>query len=67
MKLVIRRFLKRDDGAVSVDFVALTAGVAGLGVAVLLTLAEAAEPKAGALGQELHDLDFEAIFANNNN
>lgn len=65
MKRVVKAFLRQEAGAVSVDFVAITAAIAGLGVAVFLILAQAAEPRAGRLGQELSDLDFESVFASN--
>ena len=39
MKKVLRRFLRRDDGAVTVEWVVLSAVVIGLGMVVLVPVA----------------------------
>jgi len=55
---LLRRFCRDERGAVSAEFVTITAAVVGLGVAIFLILSQAAEPTSENLGQWLADLDF---------
>ena len=55
MNLRISRFRTSEDGAVTVDWVVLTAAIVGLGVAVVLVITGATTPKANNLGQYLKD------------
>ena len=50
---VLNRFLHDDNGAVTVDFVVLTAMVIGLGVVVITTIADGALDHANGLGEHL--------------
>ena len=58
MQRVLKRFRRDEAGAVSADFVTITAAVAGLGVIIFLTISQAAEPTSENLGQGIADLDF---------
>ena len=50
MLKVLAGFLSDEDGAVTVDWVVLTAAVVGLGLAVILSVATGALDQAGGLG-----------------
>ena len=50
---VLNRFLHDDNGAVTVDFVVLTAMVIGLGVVVITTIAQGALDHSAGLGAHL--------------
>ena len=55
-------FKDREDGAVTVDWVALTAAIVGLSIAVITTIGVGAMDKTGSLGNRLTTLsimDFE--------
>ncbi|PRX38303.1 hypothetical protein SAMN05216257_103170 [Meinhardsimonia xiamenensis] len=49
----IKNFKRDEDGAVTVDFVVVTAAVVGLGIAVLATLADGVIDTAVKVGNEL--------------
>ncbi len=49
----IRTFLKSDDGAVTVDWVVLTAAIVGLGLAVIGTVSNGALDQASGLGAHM--------------
>jgi Flp pilus assembly pilin Flp len=51
----IKTFRADEDGAVTVDWVVLTAAIVGLGIAVLTTVGEGAENLADGIGDELTD------------
>lgn len=53
----VKRFLNGEDGAVTVDFVVLTAAIAGLGSAVLLSAAGGTTELADTVGNYLTDLE----------
>ena len=53
LKNRIRRFRRNEDGAVTVDWVVLTAAIVGLGVALLALIAEAGTDKSESLGAHL--------------
>lgn len=46
MKFLWRQFARDEDGAVTVDFVVVTAAVIGLGVMAIGTIAKQVEPNA---------------------
>jgi len=46
----IKSFWKSDDGAVTVDWVVLTAAIVGLGLAVIATVSNGAMNQASGLG-----------------
>jgi Flp pilus assembly pilin Flp len=51
----IKTFRADEDGAVTVDWVVLTAAIVGLGIAVLTTVSNGAEDLADGIGDELTD------------
>ena len=51
----IKNFRADEDGAVTVDWVVLTAAIVGLGIAVLSTVREGATNLAGDIKTELED------------
>jgi Flp pilus assembly pilin Flp len=53
----IKNFRADEDGAVTVDWVVLTAAIVGLGIAVLTTVSGGAEDLAGDIGDELTAID----------
>jgi len=50
MRGIFTRFAKAEDGAVTVDWVVLTAAIVGLGIAVITTIAAGATDQATGLG-----------------
>ncbi|WP_172296918.1 Flp family type IVb pilin [Pseudoruegeria sp. HB172150] len=50
---LIKRFERDDDGAVTVDWVVLTAAIVGLGIAVLTVVGAATDDYADAVGSHL--------------
>ena len=53
----IKNFRADEDGAVTVDWVVLTAAIVGLGIAVLATVRDGATDLAGDIGTRLTDTD----------
>ena len=53
----IKNFRADEDGAVTVDWVVLTAAIVGLGIAVLATVRDGATNLADEIGVELQDMD----------
>ncbi len=51
----IKTFRAEEDGAVTVDWVVLTAAIVGLGIAVLTTVSDGANDLADGIGDELTD------------
>jgi Flp pilus assembly pilin Flp len=51
----IKNFRRDEDGAVTVDWVVLTAAIVGLGIAVLQTVRSGATDLATDIGDELTD------------
>lgn len=49
----IQRFRKTEDGAVTVDWVVLTAGIVGLGIAVIAAVAAGALDHSTGVGAQL--------------
>jgi hypothetical protein len=53
MRTLIKHFLSREDGAVTVDWVVLTAAIVGMGFAVLSSIAGGALDHSTGLGAHL--------------
>ena len=60
----IKNFRKDEDGAVTVDFVVVTAAVVGLGIAVLATLADGVVDTAAAVNTGLETNGTVKTYAN---
>ena len=61
---LIKNFRKDEDGAVTVDFVVVTAAVVGLGIAVLATLADGVVDTAAAVNTGLETNGTVKTYAN---
>lgn len=59
----LEKFFNREDGAVTVDWVILTAGVVGFGSIVILYLAEPVQSLDEKSGQALADMEVERVLA----
>ncbi len=57
MKNLIKSFLKRDEGAVTVDWVVLTAAIIGLAVAAIDQVGSATDAVANSIADGLEDVD----------
>ncbi len=55
-------FTKSEDGAVTVDWVVLTAAIAGFGLAVILVLRPKVEDKTVAIGSVLDSAGVDPTF-----
>ena len=53
MKALIKNFRNEESGAVTVDWVVLTAAIVGLGIAILATVSGGVGDLAGAIDSEL--------------
>lgn len=53
--LLLARFVRRQEGAVTVDWVVITAAVIGLGIGVILTVSDGSGNVATTLGSSLSD------------
>ena len=53
MRHLFQRLRKSEDGAVTVDWVVLTAAIVGLGVGIVTVVASAATDKSSGLGAHL--------------
>ncbi len=56
------KFYKSEDGAITVDWVVLTAAIAGLGLAVVLVLRPKVEDKTVAIGSVLDAAGVDPTF-----
>lgn len=57
----IQQFLRDEEGAVTVDWVVLTAAVVGLAFAVVLAIQAGATDKSGSIGAELSEAEIKPI------
>ena len=57
MPQLMMRFCNKDDGAITVDWVVLTAAIVGLGVVVITTVGEGAMDTSTGLGVALANKD----------
>ncbi len=55
MRRVFADFLKNEDGAVTVDWVVLTAAIVGLGIGVIASVQTATTSTSGNVGQAVGD------------
>ena len=55
------KFLKSEDGAVTVDWVVLTAAIVGLGIVVIGTIGAGTTSVSGSLGASLNDAEPPAV------
>ena len=64
MKLfnLINTFARDEDGAVTVDWVVLTAAIVGLGIAVLTTVGGATDDYADEIGDHLSGLGIKTTY-----
>lgn len=53
MQEVLANFIKAEDGAVTVDWVVLTAAIVGMGIAVITTVSKGALDHSTGLGAHL--------------
>ena len=58
----IQTFARDEDGAVTVDWVVLTAAIVGLGIAVLTAVSNGAETMAGNIETELGTAVPDIVF-----
>lgn len=57
MRVTFSRFINSEDGAVTVDWVVLTAAIVGLGIAVIGTVSNGALNNADGLGAHLSSIE----------
>ncbi|WP_068115369.1 Flp family type IVb pilin [Tropicimonas marinistellae] len=64
MKLfnLIKTFRKDEDGAVTVDWVVLTAAIVGLGIAVLAAVSSGVENLSGDISSQLSAQNIDSTF-----
>jgi Flp pilus assembly pilin Flp len=56
LRRTVRRFLAREDGAVTVDWVVLTAAVIGMGMLMLIPVATGTESLSEVVGGSIADV-----------
>jgi len=59
---VLNQFLRDENGAVTVDWVVLTAAIVGLGVIVITTIANGALDQSSALNSHLLNADVTTAY-----
>ena len=59
MKAIVTQFIKNEDGAVTVDWVVLTAAMVGLALAVISSVTAGALNKSSGLGAQLEIQEVE--------
>ncbi len=66
MKLfnLLKTFQRDEDGAVTVDWVVLTAAIVGLGIAVLTTVGDATDDYADDIGAHLSAQGIKTTYGN---
>lgn len=57
MTSFIQKFLQEEDGAITVDWVVLTAGVVGLGIAALTVISDNSAQLSADVGATVEDTD----------
>ena len=63
MKVIITQYVKDEDGAVTVDWVVLTAAMVGLAVAVISAVTTGALDKSTGIGAQLEIQEVEGWLA----
>ena len=61
---LLTSFARDEDGAVTVDWVVLTAAIVGLGIAVLTTVGGATDDYADDIGEHLSGLGIKTVYGN---
>lgn len=59
---LLRAFKQQQDGAVTVDWVVLTAAIVGLGIAVMVTVGGATDDYADEIGDHLSSLGIKSSY-----
>ena len=59
---LVKNFAKDEDGAVTVDWVVLTAAIVGLGIAILTTVGGATDDYAVTIGNHLSSLGIKTTY-----
>jgi Flp pilus assembly pilin Flp len=62
MTALIKNFAKSESGAVTVDWVVLTAAIVGLGLAVMAVVSGGVEDLAGDIDTQLTDMGIDTTF-----
>ena len=62
MRAYIQHFCRDDDGAVTVDWVVLTAAIVGMGVIVITTVAQGALDHTSGLNSHLANADVTTSY-----
>lgn len=62
MRVLIKRFCECEDGAVTVDWVVLTAAIVGMGVVVIATIAGGALDTTSGLNSYLANADVTTSY-----
>lgn len=63
MKALINNFLRDEDGAVTVDWVVLTAAIVGLGLVIGTTVGQSTADLADTIGQEIASTDITNYYS----
>ncbi len=61
---LIKSFRRDEDGAVTVDWVVLTAGIVGIGIAVLTVTGDATDDYADTVGAHMSSEGIKTSFGN---
>ena len=62
MRVYMKKFLASEDGAVTVDWVVLTAAIVGLGVIVITTIANGALDHSSGLNNHLQNANVTTSY-----
>ena len=62
MRVYMKKFLASEDGAVTVDWVVLTAAIVGLGVIVITTIANGALDNSSGLNNHLQNANVTTSY-----
>jgi Flp pilus assembly pilin Flp len=65
MTALIKNFAKSESGAVTVDWVVLTAAIVGLGLAVMAVVSGGVQDLSGAINTQLTDQTISTTFVTN--
>ena len=61
LRSCLARFISEEEGAVTVDWVALTGAIVGLGILILLRVAQDATGAAAGIGTELDSVEIPGV------
>jgi Flp pilus assembly pilin Flp len=65
MTAIIKNFAKSESGAVTVDWVVLTAAIVGLGLAVMAVVSSGVENLSGEINTQLQTQNISTTFVTN--